>query len=70
MNPNPECSRGPAADQAPLSFAAFGDELDREGCGHLSFLQFWTDYFAPQGIGRTDDVTRIEWRYLPNQEDR
>lgn len=43
----------------------YGDfELEREGCGHLTFEEFRQNYFTPQGIGPLDDVTRIEWRYL------
>lgn len=48
----------------PFYMVKMCDELDREGCGHLTWLEFWKKYFEPQGVHYTDDVTRIEWRYL------
>jgi hypothetical protein len=48
----------------PLFTVRQEGELDREGCGDMTWEQFWWEYFRPQGIHFTDDVTRIEWRYL------
>ena len=42
-------------------------EMDREGCGHLTFGEFVERYFKPQGLGLRDYVTRIEWRYLDSE---
>lgn len=39
-------------------------EMVREGLPGITFDTFWRTYFAPQGIGPDDEVTRIEWRYL------
>lgn len=48
----------------PLFTVSQGQELTLEGCGHMTWTEFWKQYFEPQGIHLTDDVTRIEWRYL------
>lgn len=49
-----------AGDASDLGAA----ELAREGFTDIDHIEFWLRYFAPQGIGLMDDVTRIEWRYL------
>lgn len=53
----------------PLSTCALPGELTAEGFPELERrslgeLEFAARYFAPQGIGWHDEVTRIEWRYL------
>jgi hypothetical protein len=53
--------------RGPLCTAANLGELEREGCGHMSYGEFWERYFEPQGIASLDDVTRIEWRYLDDE---
>jgi hypothetical protein len=52
----------------PLYLVRYNDELEREGCVHMSWSHFVSNYFTPQGIGVDDDVTRIEWRYLDEVE--
>ena len=47
-----------------LETCGFAGELEREGFPDMSYEEFMERFFAPQGIGRHDDVTRIEWRYL------
>lgn len=39
-------------------------ELAAEGFPGMSATTFIDTYFAPQGLGADDWVTRIEWRYL------
>ena len=39
-------------------------ELIAEGFPDIGPGEFMRTYFRPQGIGATDDVTRIEWRYV------
>ena len=51
----------------PLRTANDPSELALEGCGHLSYREFWERYFHPQGLTSADDVTRIEWRYLDEE---
>lgn len=53
--------------RSPLITASSRLELAREGCGHLTFHEFYKAYFEPQGIRPTDNVTRIEWRYLDDE---
>jgi hypothetical protein len=58
----------------PLRDVVLAGELTAEGFpewdtpddawGAFEFVQ---RYFAPQGIDPLDDVTRIEWRYLPQE---
>lgn len=58
----------------PLCRVGEPGELTREGFPELDMAhvdddecgvwEFWQLYFEPQGISLTDDVTRIEWRYL------
>lgn len=39
-------------------------ELELEGFTDLTAAEFVERYFKPQGLGFSDEVTRIEWRYL------
>ncbi len=55
----------------PLQFVHYIGELTKEGFPELEPTRildgtgiFVKRFFAPQGIGRFDIVTRIEWRYL------
>ena len=51
-----------------LSHVDVTGELDLEGFPDLSTTEFIETYFEPQGIHALDLVTRIEWRYLDDQE--
>ena len=61
----------------PLYYITVPGELTKEGFPELerwpagSYYgghEFARRYFTPQGIDWHDDVTRIEWRYLDDQE--
>jgi hypothetical protein len=53
-----------SVERSPLYTVRQEGELAREGCEGMPWEEFWWEYFRPQGIHFTDDVTRIEWRYL------
>jgi len=53
-----------AVDREPLWRCAEPGEMEREGFPGMEPSDFVARYFTPQGIARSDDVTRIEWRYL------
>lgn len=55
----------------PLHFVQYYGDLTKEGFPELEctrtlsgWRSFIERYFAPQGLGPSDLVTRIEWRYL------
>jgi hypothetical protein len=51
--------------RAPGELAAEGfPELEAWPGPFQGAQKFIDEYFAPQGLGWSDDVTRIEWRYL------
>jgi hypothetical protein len=43
-------------------------ELERWPGPYQGAVEFIERYFAPQGLGWNDEVTRIEWRYLDGQD--
>jgi hypothetical protein len=58
----------------PLDWAIFAygpSEMAREGFPDLDPREFVRRYFVEaQGMGEHDTVTRIEWRYLDQQDDQ
>lgn len=54
----------------PLSFVCVDErETEREGFPGMSGGEFIRRYFMEaQGISASDDVTRIEWRYIDDED--
>lgn len=48
----------------PMWLCMQAGELEREGFPGMGPDEFVERYFEPQGIGMSDSITRIEWRYL------
>ena len=70
IHPHRSPAEGPYFDAAPWHNPEYAaDEMVREGFPGLSPTAFVRTYFVDeQGMGYHDDVTRIEWRYLDDEQ--